>query len=91
MEFHASYVYMAMGCHFERDDFALPGFSNFFKRASGEEREHGSKFMEYQNVRGGTIVLKAIEAPLKQGWDSAAEAVQDAIELEKDVNKVYKS
>ena len=33
-------------------------------------------------------MLKAIEAPVKQGWDSAAEAVQDAIDLEKDVNKV---
>ena len=36
-------------------------------------------------------MLKAIEAPVKQGWDSAAEAVQDAIELEKDVNKVIRA
>ena len=36
-----------------------------------------------QNVRGGRIVLKPIDAPAKQGWDSAVEAVQDAIELEK--------
>ena len=36
-------------------------------------------------------MLKTIEAPQKQGWDSAAEAVQDAIELEKAVNGVRES
>merc|ERR1712056_31551 len=87
MEFHASYVYMAMGYYFERDDVALLGFAKFFKKASGEEREHGTRFMEYQNVRGGRIVLKPIDAPAKQSWASAVEAVQDAIELEKTVNQ----
>merc|ERR1712066_457788 len=87
MEFHASYVYMAMGYYFERDDVALSGFAKFFKKASGEEREHGTRFMEYQNVRGGRIVLKPIDAPTKQSWDSAVEAMQDAIELEKTVNQ----
>ena len=91
MELYASYVYMAMGSHFDRDDVALPGFANFFKKASGEEREHGAKFMEYQNLRGGRIVLRAIDAPLKQAWDSAAEAVHEAMELERDVNKVRES
>lgn len=41
-----------------------------------------------QNVRGGRIVLKPIDAPAKQSWDSAVEAMQDAIELEKTVNQV---
>ena len=89
---------------------ALLGFAKFFKKASGEEREHGTRFMEYQasildinvilsmtyfkhfipiqNVRGGRIVLKPIDAPAKQSWDSAVEAVQDAVELEKTVNQV---
>ena len=90
---------------------ALLGFAKFFKKASGEEREHGTRFMEYQascldinvsmslvtyfkqfipmqNVRGDRIVLKPIDAPAKQSWDSAVEAVQDAIELEKTVNQV---
>merc|ERR1712210_282101 len=88
MEFHASYVYMAMGYYFERDDVALLGFAKFFKKASGEEREHGTRFMEYQNVRGGRIVLKPIDAPAKQSWDSAVEAMQDAIEREKTVKEL---
>ena len=88
MEFNASYVYLAMGNHFERDDVALPGFAGFFKRASVEERDHGAKFMEYQNLRGGRIVLKQINVPNKPAWVTATEAVEDAIELEKNVNKV---
>ena len=48
VELNASYVYLAMGSYFERDDVALHGFANFFKKASGEERDHGTKFMEYQ-------------------------------------------
>ena len=115
VELNASYVYLAMGSYFERDDVALHGFANFFKKASGEERDHGTKFMEYQvrefairlnlllecsiinidrifsqNLRGGTIVLKSINAPQTQAWESAAEAVEHAIQLEKDVNKVNK-
>ena len=115
VELNASYVYLAMGSYFERDDVALHGFANFFKKASGEERDHGTKFMEYQvrefairlnlllecsiinidrifsqNLRGGTIVLKSIIAPQTQAWESAAEAVEHAIQLEKDVNKVNK-
>ena len=48
VELKASYVYLAMGSYFERDDVALHGFAKFFKKASGEERDQGTKFMEYQ-------------------------------------------
>merc|ERR1711976_343336 len=41
---------------------------------------------EYQNKRGGRLVLKPIAAP-KQEWSSALEAVEDALALEKDVNE----
>ena len=33
-------------------------------------------------------MLKPIDAPGKQSWDSAVEAVHDALELEKTVNQV---
>ena len=61
MEFHASYLYLAMGAHFERDDAALAGFAKFFKKASEEEREHGIKFMEYQ---GGNSIALIFFSPL---------------------------
>lgn len=44
--------------------------------------------MEYMNKRGGRIVLTDIEAPDKQEWNSACEAMNSALELEKKVNDV---
>ena len=43
MELYASYLYMAMSQHFDRDDVALPGFRKFFAKASLDEREHAAK------------------------------------------------
>lgn len=44
--------------------------------------------MDYQNKRGGRIVLTDIEAPEKQEWNSVCEAMNNALELEKKVNDV---
>merc|ERR1712179_824905 len=53
MEFYASYVYLSMSSFFNRDDQALHGFADHFKKESNEERAHGMKLMEYQTKRGG--------------------------------------
>ena len=53
-----------------------------------KRQKYGRSIHLMQNVRGGRIVLKPIDAPAKQSWDSAVEAMQDAIELEKTVNQV---
>lgn len=87
MEMYASYVYLSMGYFFSREDQALHGFSKFFLKNSDEERGHAKMFMEYQNQRGGTIVLKDIEKPKKETWGSVLEAVEDCLDLEKTVNK----
>ncbi|XP_045618721.1 ferritin [Procambarus clarkii] len=87
LELYASYVYMSMGYYFDRDDVALPGASKFFKESSDEEREHGQKLMKYQNKRGGRIVLQAIAAPTLQEWGTLHDALQAALDLEKQVNK----
>jgi len=50
-----------------------------------EEFEHANKFMEYQNKRGGTIVLLDIKKPTQQSWSSPLEAHETALQLEKDV------
>ena len=47
--------------YFDRDDVALKGFSKFFKDSAEEEREHAEKFMKYQNMRGGRVVLQSIQ------------------------------
>merc|ERR1712187_978994 len=77
MELHASYVYMAMYTHFSRDDVALHGFAKMFKKNSEEEREHAFKLVHYQDVNN----------PAKNEWESALEAVEGALDLEKRVNQ----
>jgi ferritin len=74
--------------YFDREDVALPGFHNFFKKSSDEEREHAEKFMKYQNKRGGRIVLQPVAKPTRDEWSSPLEAVTAALELEKTVNQV---
>jgi len=85
LELYASYAYMSMAHYFDRADVALKGHYKFFKKMSEEENEHAQKFMEYQNQRGGTIVLLDIKKPQQQSWTSALEAHETALQLEKDV------
>ena len=44
--------------------------------------------MEYQNTRGGTILFRDIGKPPKDSWNSVLEAVEEALDLERTVNKV---
>ena len=73
--------------HFDRDDVALKGFHEYFKKASYEEREHAEKLMKYQNMRGGRIFLQDIKKPVVDSWTSGLAAMEAALELEKVVNK----
>ena len=84
-ELSASYVYRSMAGFFDRDDVALHGFRDFFKKAAEEETEHAQMFIDYVNKRGGRVTLSAIGAP-KIEWATALEALEDALALEKDVN-----
>merc|ERR1711963_836432 len=63
MEFYASYVYLSMSSFFNRDDQALHGFAEHFKKESNEERAHGMKLMDYQTKRGGRAVFQDIAKP----------------------------
>nr|UYM80476.1 ferritin-like protein [Membranipora membranacea] len=87
LELYASYAYQSMAFHMDRDDVALDNFASYFRKASEEEREHAEKLMKYQNQRGGRIVLKAIQAPEKSDWGTGLQAMQSALELEKNVNQ----
>merc|ERR1711890_2839 len=87
MELYASYVYLAMSAYFTREDQALPGFAEFFKQSSDEERTHGTALMEYQNKRGGKVVFHDISKPTTMEWGTPLEAMTAALELEKTVNQ----
>ncbi|KAI0218255.1 hypothetical protein L0F63_006298 [Massospora cicadina] len=86
MEQRASLVYASMSAYFGRDDVALPGLEKFFKKSSEEESEHAFKLIKYQNMRGGRVILNGIEGP-ENDWKSAVNAVESALQLEKDVNR----
>ncbi|XP_065179533.1 soma ferritin-like [Sycon ciliatum] len=86
-ELGAMYAYMAMANHFSRDDIALSNIASFFKDSAQEEKEHAEKLMEYQVKRGGRVVLTPIDKPAKTDFDSALDAFQTALALEKYVNK----
>lgn len=87
LELYASYAYLSMAYHFDRDDIALHGFYEFFKKASDEEREHAQKLMKYLNKRGGRIILTDIKAHPVNDWGTAENAVSAALQLEHDVNR----
>ncbi|XP_026064342.1 ferritin, middle subunit-like [Carassius auratus] len=87
LELYASYIYTSMAFYFKRDDVAFPGFAKFFKKNSEEEREHAEKFMEFQNKRGGRIMLQDIKKPDRDMWGNGLIAMQCALQLEKNVNQ----
>ncbi|KAH7730419.1 FTN-2 protein [Aphelenchoides avenae] len=86
-ELAASYQYMAMANYFARVEVALPGAAAFFKNQSVEERNHAQKLIDYQNDRGGRVVLHDLRKPAKQEYESLLEAFKDAVALEKANNE----
>lgn len=87
MELTASYTYLNMAQSMDHVDVAYPGFHKFFKKCSDEERDHAEKFMKYQNKRGGSVVFQPINKPNKDLYTEPLEALEDALQLEKDVNE----
>ena len=66
---------------------ALPGFAEYFRKASHEEMKHAQTLMKFQNDRGGRVVLQDIKKPAKDEWGSGQDAMQAALGLEKTVNQ----
>lgn len=87
VEYNVSYVYHALYAFFDRDNVGLPGFAQFFKENSEEERHHAELLMEFQNRRGGRVKLQSIMMP-EMEFDNADKgealyAMELALSLEK--------
>ncbi|CAG2121447.1 unnamed protein product, partial [Medioppia subpectinata] len=83
----AYYFYEQLAWYFNRDSVALPGFHEFFKRSADDLMKVARKFMEYQNKRGGRVILRDIEAhPIRPGW-TPLEAITRSIFVEQTVNQ----
>jgi len=83
----ASYTYISMSGHFDRDDVALPGISKCVGKISDERRDIAKKLMEYQNIRGGRIVLADIKKPDRDEWGNGLDLAIAFLEYEKEVNQ----
>lgn len=82
----ASYTYLALGMYFDRDDVALPKFSSFFLERSVKEREQAEKLLEYQNMRGGRILLQTIAKPSREDWRGGLDAMSFSLDYQKSLN-----
>lgn len=60
-EIYSAYLYMAMSAYFESENLA--GFSHWMKMQIHEELLHTSKFFNFLNGRGISVVLNAIDKP----------------------------
>ncbi|XP_054168739.1 ferritin heavy chain B-like [Oppia nitens] len=85
-ELFASLVYMNMGAYFDNNKVARKGFAKFFADQSREEKDHAHKLMDYINKRGGIVNTLDVKMPVKSTWNSPKQALEDAIQLENDVN-----
>ncbi|CDH60250.1 soma ferritin [Lichtheimia corymbifera JMRC:FSU:9682] len=85
-ELQASQVYLSMSAWAQHTSVALPGLEKYFRESAQEERDHAQKLIDYVNTRGGKVILRALQAP-ETDWKSAKNAVEAALQLEKDVNK----
>ena len=92
MEYWASYQYHLMWSYFDRSSVGMKNIAEFFRKASEEEREHAHKLMEYQNLRGGRVVLKNVEAGnldylnnKNPGSSNLLVSFQKALEMEQSV------
>lgn len=86
LKLSASYTYLALGMYFDRDDVALPHFSRFFLERSMKEKDQAEKLLEYQNTRGGRILLQTIAKPSREDWRGGLDALSFSLEYQKSLN-----
>jgi ferritin heavy chain len=86
MELKASLIYLQMAAHFQKNTIARKGFFRFFQEQSDEEKKHAHKLIHYLNLRGNeNFTPFNVPSPTKTTWESALDAINDAIALEKEL------
>ena len=83
-EFGASMQYISIAAHFYQRQLTL--LAKIFEEQADEEKQHAMKFVKYlQDTKGG-LQIPSIPAP-KASFASAEEAVQAALNWEKEVTR----
>ncbi|KAJ8245840.1 hypothetical protein GJAV_G00260870 [Gymnothorax javanicus] len=83
----ASYTYLSLGMFFDRDDAALPSFSSYFLKRSVKERKQAERLLEYQNMRGGRILLQTVAKPSREDWQGGLDAMTFSLDYQKSLNQ----
>ena len=89
-EYQASLSYHMLANYFNRDDIGLNKLVKYFNNSSLEERTHADNFMNYQNMRGGTVKLETLEVEKNFNLTNPIDIVQSfeiALGLEKSINE----
>ena len=90
LEYQASINYHALYAYFDKSSVALNNIADFFNKSSLEEREHAHKFIEYQNKRGGNVVIKEITEIINfdyncNSYSNVIKAFELALIMEKNI------
>lgn len=94
MEYWASLQYHAISSYFNNQSVGLGNISKFFNKCSLEEREHADKLVDYQNKRGGNVIIGEVTNINNKFYNSELDksnilqAFELALEMEQ---KVYES
>ncbi len=81
-EFYSAYLYLSMAGSFEAA--SLPGFAQWMRKQSEEEREHAMKFFDFLLDRGERVQLQAIDQP-PNSFRSPLDTLEQALEHEKEI------
>ncbi|XP_036613246.1 ferritin light chain-like [Trichosurus vulpecula] len=83
----ASCFYLSVGFCFDRDNVALSRVSRFIRELAKDKHEGAKHLMRLQNQRGGRVLLQAMQKPAQDEWGRSLDAMQAALNLEKDLNQ----
>ncbi|XP_040589649.1 ferritin heavy polypeptide-like 17 [Mesocricetus auratus] len=87
LEMYASYVYLSMAFHFDRDDMAQGNLKRFSLSKSHHHQACAEMFMALQNKCGGRIVLHNIARPDRDSWQGGIQAMECAFHMEMTTNQ----
>ncbi|KAI9478888.1 MAG: ferritin-like superfamily [Benjaminiella poitrasii] len=79
-------TYLAASAYFDQSETALPGFVKYFLERAEHEGKMAQHLIDYQITRGGACIINSIPQPIFE-WESAMNAIECCLALEKDINK----
>jgi ferritin len=82
-ELYASHLYLSMAAYCDGQN--LPGFANWMRVQSEEERAHALKFYDFMIDRGRRVTLLSLEQPPSE-FPSLLAVFEQALEHEREVS-----